>query len=224
MAKRLTEKQKKEIIKLFKLGETIETLSQKFSCTKFTISRNLKKNIDENKYNELIKASKDTNKNPDLKDNSSRSNKKFLKTVSVDRKLSDEDMQDETSNEVFLTNPFLEITPLSCEISDTNQRDLSSIPISEIQFPKMVFMIVDKTIELETKFLKDYPDWQFLSKNELERKTIEIFEDLKSAKKYCNKEQKVLKVPNPEVFRIVAPILISRGITRIVSSDKLIAL
>ena len=85
-------------------------------------------------------------------------------------------------------------------------------------------MIVDKKIELEIKYLKDYPDWQFLSQEELERKTIEIFDDLKDAKKFCNKEQKVIKVPNTDVFRIAAPILLSKGISRIVNSKKLIAL
>ena len=81
-----------------------------------------------------------------------------------------------------------------------------------------------KKVELETKYLKDYPKWHFLSQDELEKKTIEIFLDIKIAKSFCQKEQKVIKVPNPEVFRIVAPILISRGITRIISEDILIAL
>ena len=85
-------------------------------------------------------------------------------------------------------------------------------------------MIVDKKIELEIKYLRDYPDWQFLSKEELDRKTIEIFFDIKLAKKFCNKEQKVIKVPNPNVFRIVAPLLLNKGISRIVSAEKLIAL
>ena len=47
--------------------------------------------------------------------------------------------------------------------------------------------------------------------------TIEIYDDLKIAKSFCNKEQKVIKVPNTEVFKIVAPILRIRGISRIVS-------
>ena len=85
-------------------------------------------------------------------------------------------------------------------------------------------MIVDNKIELQTKLLSDYPQWQFLSKEELDRNTIEIFYDLKSAKSFCSKEQKVIKVPNTAVFRIVAPLLISKGISRIVTSDKLIAL
>ena len=61
-------------------------------------------------------------------------------------------------------------------------------------------------------------------KQDLNRKTIEIFFDLKIAKKVCSKDQKVIKVPNTNVFQIVSPILISRGISRIVSEDKLIAL
>ena len=76
----------------------------------------------------------------------------------------------------------------------------------------------------KVKYLKDYPDWQFLSQDELNRKTIEIHEDIKKAKRCCNKEQKVIKVPNTNVFKIVAPILVSRGISRIVNADKLIAL
>ena len=52
--------------------------------------------------------------------------------------------------------------------------------------------------------MKDFPEWQFLSNDELSRKTIEIFDDLKVAKRVCNKEQKVIKVPNTKVFKIVA--------------------
>ena len=85
-------------------------------------------------------------------------------------------------------------------------------------------MIVSNKIELETKFLKDYSDWQFLAEEELNRKTIEIYNDLKIAKRDCNKDQKVIKVPNTEVFKIVSSILISRGITRIVNAEQLIAL
>ena len=85
-------------------------------------------------------------------------------------------------------------------------------------------MVVDKKIELEVKYLKDYPEWQFLPASDLDRKTIQIFFDLKIAKRNCSKEKKVIKIPNTKVFQIAAPYLISRGISRIVASDKLIAL
>ena len=122
------------------------------------------------------------------------------------------------------SSEFIEITPLNYEIEIASRKELSSIPISEINFPEMVYMIVDKNIELEIKLLKDYPQWDFLPNSDLNRKTIEIFNDIKVAKRFCKKEQKVIKVPNTDVFRITSHILISRGISRIVSSEELISL
>ena len=127
-------------------------------------------------------------------------------------------------DDYFSPSSFMEITPLDYEIDNLPQKNLSSVSISDVHFPNTVYMVVDKKIELEVKYLKDYADWQFLSQDELNRKTIEIHEDLKLAKRFCNKEQKVIKIPNTNVFKIVAPLLISRGISRIVNADRLIAL
>ena len=131
---------------------------------------------------------------------------------------------DQSVKNNFSNTEFVEISPLNFEIESVPRKELSSIPIQEIDFPKAVYMIVKKNIELEIKLLKDYPEWQFLPNEDLDRKTIEIYFDLKIAKRACSKEQKVIKVPNTDVFRIVSPILISRGISRIVSDEKLIAL
>ena len=222
MAKRLSEEQKKEIIIGFTNGKTIDFLSKNFTCTKSTIIRNLKKTLGEPEYQELI------NQGKKLKNISSRKQgEKSRKIISdSESKKSSYLLSVVNSNEGdFLTqDSFLEIAPLNYEIENVPRKELSSIPIAEMDFPDVVFMIVDKKIELEIKQLRDYPDWQFLPSDDLKRKTIEIFFDLKIAKRFCTKEKKVIKVPNPDVFRIVSPILISRGISRIVSSDKLIAL
>ena len=127
-------------------------------------------------------------------------------------------------NNNFSSTEFVEISPVDFEIENVPRKEFSSIPIQEIDFPKTVYIIVDKNIELEIKSLKDYPQWEFLPNEDLQRKTIEIYCDVKVAKRACSKEQKVIKVPNTDVFRIVSPILISRGISRIISAEKLIAL
>ena len=215
MAKRLTSIQKEEIKKRFFDGETIEVLSQRFECTKLTIIRNLKKILGEKKFNQIIENNK---LSVSLRDKSSE----IIFSKSKD-KLNTGDFK-ENKNEQFQDTPFIEIAPLDYQIDNSRQRDLSSVPISEIEFPKVVYMVVDNKIELETKYLKEYPDWQFLSNEEQKRKTIEIFMDMKNAKRFCNKDQKVIKVPNTNVFKIVAPLLVSKGISRIVTTDKLIAL
>lgn len=210
MARRLTETQIKEIIKSFSDGESVVELAEKFKCSKLTIARNLKKNIGESKYKNLINKNKSSGQ--------SLINKKRINNIT------ETDSALPSHDNYFESSSFFEITPLNEEIDNLPQRDLSSIPISDIKFPKVVYMVVDKKIELEIKILKDYPDWQFLSENELNRKTIKIYFELSVAKSMCNKEQKVIKVPNPEVFKIAAPILNSRGISRILTEDKLIAI
>lgn len=222
MAKRLSEKEKIKLVNSFKNGKTIEELTEEFDCTKLTIVRNLKKNLGEAKYKELAKNKKGVKESIPYKEKKIKSNLNKKTTFSKDQK--EPSSLNKSSEELSSEYPFIEITPLNCEIENTLQKDLSSIPITEIDFPSVVYMIVNKKIELETKYLKEYPEWQFLSKEELNRKTIEIYFDLKSAKRCCNKEQKVLKVPNTNVFQIVAPILLQKGISRIVSVDKLISL
>lgn len=227
MAKRLSDKQKEQLTKEFINGKNINDLVEEFNFTKLTISRYLKKNLGNKTYQSVIEKSK-TSKvfitNQDI--SSSIENEDLLSKKIQQKNISKK--EDNNLNLVegtdFVVNEFVEVTPLNYDIDNLNQKDLSSINISDVEFPKVVFMIVDNKIELQTKLLNDYPQWQFLSKAELERNTIEIFYDLKIAKSFCSKEQKVIKVPNTDVFRIVAPILISRGISRIVTSDKLIAL
>tara|TARA_Y100000589_G_scaffold140203_1_gene133898 strand:+ start:75 stop:815 length:741 start_codon:yes stop_codon:yes gene_type:complete len=222
LAKRLTDQQKEEITKLFISCINLEEISRRFNCTKLTISRNLKNNLGEATYKELLAVNKS-------KKSMKKNKQKINHSDKIQNKKTQLDHLNSTSNEniegeSIRLSEFIEITPLDFDIENTLQQDFSSIPICDIVLPKTVFMIVDKKVELEIKYLKDYPKWQFLSEEELKRKSIEIFHDLKIAKSFCSKEQKVIKVPNTSIFKIVAPILISRGISRIVSSDKLIAL
>ena len=202
MARRLSQDEKKEITQCFSNGISINKLSERFNCTELTISRNLKKILGNEEYKQILKRlSQKKNDKVKLK------NAKPSKRVNI-------------SNEPF----FVEIAPLNTNFYNEKQKDISSIPLASVIFPKTVYMVVDKKIELHIKLLKDFPDWRFLPKPDLERKAIEIFVDIKNAKIACNKDQKVIKVPNTNVFKIVAPILLSRGISRIVSSDQLISL
>ena len=227
MAKRLTEKQKKEITEYFKNGKSIEALSEDFNCTTFTITRNLKKNLGETKYKILVEKNKNFKELNNLLGKDKKKKNDFDLATKITKNQFTDDLtldSSQSDNNNFSSTEFIEISPLHYEIENVPRKELSSIPIQEIDFPKTVYMVVDKNIELEIKLLKDYPEWEFLPNEDLQRKTIEIYYDLKLAKKACSKEQKVIKVPNTDVFRIVSPILISRGISRIVSAEKLIAL
>jgi len=227
LPKRLTTKQKEEIVMSFKSGTDIDALSQKYSCTNLTIIRNLKKNLGELEYKDFINKSKSLKEKPETNKNQTNNlvktnfdNEDFLNDTN-DNKVLNENI---TSSNFAPIDSFFEIAPVDYEIDNSSRKELSSVPLSEVDFPRVVYMVVDKKIELEIKQLKDFPEWQFLPQEDLSRKTIEIFFDLNLAKRSCNKEQKVLKVPNTDVFRIASPVLMAKGISRIVCAENLIAL
>ena len=222
MAKRLTVSQKEEISKSFINGESVISLSQKFNFSKLTIIRNLKNTIGDEKY-------KYFNKINNAKENKNNfiSHERIKQSNTIARNDISETIRSSTNfieEELFSEDPFVEISPLSFEIDSLPQKELASVPLDEMEFPKVLYMIVDKNIELEIKFLKDFPEWDFLPKVDLNRKTIVLHHDLKAAKRLCKKDEKVIKVPNTKVFKIVAPILNTRGISRIIFNDQLIAI
>ena len=227
LAKKLSERFKKEIITKFSNGESLDKLSEEFNFAKSTISRHLKINLGVEKFKEVINKFKsrktslldrelDVSSELDNFSNKDIINKNLLEKSNSNSKFEEA--------QIFTQSQFTEIVPLEHAFQNSERREISSVPISDIDFPGIVYMIVDKNIELKIKLLKEYPEWNFLPAADLDRKTIEIFFNLKIAKRFCTNEQKVIKVPNTDVFRIVAPLLASRGISRIVSSDNLISL
>ena len=212
-------------MKRFSNGDSPGKLSEEFKCNKLTISRILKKKLGEETYKNLINKMKSLSRKSKIKVNLNidETNNIEHKESPATNPFNKQDTNYDINEIPFLTS-FTEIVPLNFEIDNEPQKDLSSLSILDVTLPKVVYMIVNKNIELETKFLKDYPEWQFLSPKELSRKTIQIYFDIKTAKRFCLNEQKVIKVPNTNVFKIVAPILISKGISRIVTDDNLIAL
>ena len=147
MPKRLTEKQKEEIVKGFKSGINIDVLSQKYICTKSTIMRNLKKNLGELKFKELSNKSKSlegqskTHKNKTTDIPETNIDNQDLKKDYNDPKVLDED---KTASFFAPKDYFFEIAPIDYEMDNSSRKELSSVPISEVDFPRVVYMLVDK--------------------------------------------------------------------------------
>ena len=68
MAKRLTEKQKDEIVRRFCNGCGLDELSTEFNFTKTTIIKNLKKYLGEEEYKNLNKKHKYSEEEPHILD------------------------------------------------------------------------------------------------------------------------------------------------------------
>ena len=224
MSRQVSEKQKKDILTAFNEGIDIKEISKNFNFTVPTITRHLRNILGQKIF--LEKKSLASPKN--LKKSSITSapgKKSLIQKYNDETKLVEKNFQKDVSEEIFETDQkFFEIAPLEEQIEFTNQRELSSIPLEEVNFPKVLYMIVSNFVELEVKLLKEYPNWSFLPETDQQRITIEIFSDQKEAKRFCTKNQKIIKIPNTKVFQIASRNLIDKGISRIVFEDNLISL
>ena len=223
MSKRVTEIQKKQISESFINGKEISELSEIYNFSKQTIIKQLKIILGEEQFNILSDQRK---AKTELKNDNFKLIKKKSKNI---REVSQNIPQIKENSHNFFekemnNEEFFEIPPVTINIDLNNQKDLTTKPLSEANFPDVVFMVVDKNIELEPKLLKDFPGWSFLSEDDLNRKTIQVFSDQKLAKQSCSKNQKLIKIPNTNVFLIAADNLRSKGISRIIFGDSLLAL
>ncbi len=120
-------------------------------------------------------------------------------------------------------NNFEEIVPLISSF-DFEKKQLDFEILNQESLPESVYMLVDKKVELEVKSISDLPEWSFLPENELKRNAILLFLNQRAAKRSCSKNQRVIKIPNTSVFNISKPYLISKGITRLILEESIIAL
>ena len=216
MPKKLSELQKKEISKSFINGITIKEISQIYNFSAQTIIRQLKIILGEEKYKAIkvqklkikeIKTKEDKTKEDKTKEDKIKEDKNKFANKSLD-------------NEEI----FFEILPLNENIELDKRKDFSSRPIIDFDLPKVVYMLVDKKIELEPKTLREYPEWSFMPDKDLSRLTLEIFSDQKNAKMHCLKNQKIIKIPDSKVILTVCRLLKAKGISLIIYKDALLAL
>ena len=209
MPKKVSENQKKEILNDFVSGINLKLLSEKNKLSQATIVRQLKNNLGVNKFKEL----RDKNNKSEKEKNS----------ILIEDLVAENNLEKSVEDDRF-EEEFIEVIPITDGIELNNQKDLASEPLREANLPDVVYMFVDKNIELLPKMLKEYPEWGFLPNQDLNRMSLEIFDDYNHAKKLCTKNQKLIKVPNPNVFLIASSSLKAKGITRIIFNNLLLAI
>ncbi len=128
------------------------------------------------------------------------------------------------NNQNFDTK-FEEIAPLISNFDFDIDKKIKDFKILNYEsLPDIVYMIVDKKVELELQPISDLPEWSFLPENELQRNAILLFSNQRNAKRICSRNQRVIKVPNTSIFKLSKPYLISNGITRLIFEDSIIGL
>jgi hypothetical protein len=149
---------------------------------------------------------------------------RFEKPVSKSALLANEDFSDDDDLD-DLDEDDLEDDELEDELTDemgsfgaiqVNSKGFVQVqPLVETAIPKICYVVVDRASELITRPLKDFAELGQIPAEEVQEKTLPIFDNHRIAKRFMRRMQRVVKVPDGRVFSKVRPYLQAKGITRL---------
>ncbi len=119
---------------------------------------------------------------------------------------------------------FHEVVPLLGDFDLLDKRSGECLPFSKDLFPESVYLVVDRSVELDLRTLSEFPELGIGQEDDKGKYLICLFENQRSAKRNCARNQRVIKIPDANLFEICRPYLIARGITRLILEGRLISL
>jgi len=116
---------------------------------------------------------------------------------------------------------FLPI-PIALALDDHAPRE--PLPLAAAPLPASVYMLVDKTVELQARPLSEFPELGRLPQEEQQRQALLVFANPRQAKRQCGRSQRVIKLPDARVLERTAAYLLAQGISRVVIEGALYSL
>ncbi len=246
---RLSKKQKEELVESYRRGQTTSAIAKAYGCSPNTVNRTVKTSLLPEEY-EALKTSRIKGKGGLSASNENISESKTLEVSSfaseenyditqsseiaaeVNRSLAlndaDDFKDDSEEGQVEDAEPteiFHEVVPLNTVFEEVNDRDqVSCEQLMPGLLPVSLYMLVDKTVELDARPLRDFPELGTLQEEDKELKALSLFSNPRAARRQCGRNQRVIKIPDSQVFQLSTPYLLARGITRLVLEGALIAL
>jgi transposase-like protein len=137
--------------------------------------------------------------------------------------LNSDDLNDDSAEEIVLNQgeTFVAI-PVGPFIDDLVVHE--AVPFNAAALPASAFLLVDKTVELQGRPLRELPELGRLADDELDRQALVLFVNPRQAKRQCGRTQRVIPLPDPSLLERAAPYLVAQGITRLVIEGALYAL
>ena len=121
----------------------------------------------------------------------------------------EEDLDEEDENDDELDEsegfPFHGERPAQVEV----------LPLSEAQFPRTCYLVIDHGAELITRPLKEFAELGQIPVSEVAERTLPIFDNHRVARRFSRRSQRVIKVPDSRMLPKTSPYLYAKGITRL---------
>lgn len=98
------------------------------------------------------------------------------------------------------------------------------LPLSEASLPRTCYLVVDRAAELIARPLKEFSDLGQIPAEEVQEKTLPIFDNHKVARRFSNRSQRVIKVPDSRMLQKTRSHLQAKGITRLLIDGQVYSL
>jgi hypothetical protein len=138
-----------------------------------------------------------------------------------------DDDDDETPDGAFHGDDdhasFLPIAVIGLGIDD-HSTPAALRPLASAELPESVYMLVDKTVELQARPLREISELGHLPPEEHDRQALVVFTNPRQAKRHCGRTQRVIKLPDTRVIERTARYLLAQGISRVVIEGALYSL
>lgn len=142
-------------------------------------------------------------------------------TDDLDDDLDDDELDDE-DDDGSLIDAAVELDDLTGGLH--SNMPLHIAPLSEAKLPKSCYLVVDRTSDLVTRPLKDFAGLGLIPNDQEEERTLPVFDNHRVAKRYVRRMQRVVKVPDGQVFLKASPYLQAKGITRLLIDGRVYSL
>jgi hypothetical protein len=246
---RLTDSQKQELVERFRQGESTAALAAAYGCSANTVSRTVKALLDPADYEQLKTrrgkgaspvepASSQSQIAPQLglqlaqdpsqevpavvvddPDDPDADDAAVLAIDDADDFAGDDEAGDDIDagdDDTFVAIPVLAVS--------ANQEPVQVQPLLPAVLPESLYMLVDKTVELQARPLREFAELGQLPPDEEERQALQLFVNPRQAKRQCGRSQRVIKMPDAEILLRRASYLQVKGISRLVVEGTLYAL
>jgi hypothetical protein len=239
-APRLNDSQKEELVDRYRQGETAQALAAAFGCSPNTVSRVLKAALDPAEMEAIKRQSRGrttapvADPKPEAEAFAAPAEPEEMVAPGAPEPdqpptLTAADEDEPTSLAIDDADDFgddgLDDSDGEDDSDEADADPLAAAdpavvveaqPLIPGALPASVYMLVDKTVELQPRPLAEFMELGLLPEDEQGLQALMLYTNPRQAKRQCGRTQRVIKVPDAGVLERRSSYLVAQGITRLV--------
>lgn len=136
----------------------------------------------------------------------------------------DEDDDDEGEDEDWEEEENAYPIEMPRRIFPRTRTAVQVLPLSEASIPRTCYLVIDRSAELIARPLREFSDLGQIPSEEYQERTLPIFDNHRVARRFSNRTQRVIKVPDGRMFYKTSSQLKAKGITRLLIDGQVYSL